>query len=99
MDENIYTIDMRNIICTICVNEWLNRDPRILPCQHIYCFACLEDEPLENFYLKCPICSKTVYLENAIIDNLPKYTPNSSIINQQEDRIVSRVKNSLSIFP
>lgn len=79
MDDNWYFINSKNFVCAICIEEWIDRDPRILPCQHTFCFECLENMTLEKFNLSCPLCSKYVYLKNNEINLLPKNILNSNI--------------------
>lgn len=49
----MYVLDNEDVKCSICLNEWIERDPRMLPCQHIFCLQCL----IEGQELKeCPLC-------------------------------------------
>ena len=43
--------------CSYCLQE-LNdmRDPRVLPCTHIFCMSCIQDDCQQQQGLKCPIC-------------------------------------------
>ncbi|CAD5113542.1 unnamed protein product [Dimorphilus gyrociliatus] len=54
-----YTIKNAEVECTICTKSWVDNDPRMLPCQHTFCYHCL-DELQENSMstkiLQCPAC-------------------------------------------
>jgi hypothetical protein len=56
--------------CPICMEEY--NDPRILPCQHTFCEACLstyikdlsKNKPLNVRSFPCPICRHKTKLRN-----------------------------------
>ncbi|CAF0749334.1 unnamed protein product [Didymodactylos carnosus] len=55
----------KNLECAICLQRL--RDPRALPCQHVYCLDCLQSYGRKNLdfrtqTIKCPICAQpTIY--------------------------------------
>ncbi|CAD5119775.1 unnamed protein product [Dimorphilus gyrociliatus] len=60
-----YIVRMREdlIVCKLCNNLWIDRDPRILNCSHIFCYDCLKDlleerNTEENF--NCYSCGKSI---------------------------------------
>ena len=52
------------LTCPICLDHHTN--PKILPCHHSFCQACLEGLPLdkqnETYYLSCPTCRQRTEL-------------------------------------
>lgn len=43
--------------CAYCFgSETEMKDPRRLPCGHVYCLVCIEDDVLANKILQCPKC-------------------------------------------
>lgn len=79
MADDWYLIKSDNFVCAICLDEWINSDPRSLPCQHTFCFECLENLPLNSSRLTCPLCSRNVFIENGEISRLPKNIFKSNI--------------------
>lgn len=65
-------MENENYCCGICCKSWIDKDPRILPCQHSFCFECLEYLPLNNFNITCPVCKVNVYIEDGDIYALTK---------------------------
>ena len=62
------------IECPICLNEL--QDPRLLSCQHIYCYKCVKDYHKKGNYrnaLPCPQCREETTLYQGGVDNLPKF--------------------------
>ena len=62
------------IECPICLNEL--QDPRLLSCQHIYCYKCLKDYHKKGNHgnaLPCPQCREVTTLYQGGVDNLPKF--------------------------
>ncbi|CAF1648853.1 unnamed protein product, partial [Didymodactylos carnosus] len=45
-----------SLLCPVCLDLFV--EPRILPCSHTFCSACLRPTPtpLTNFLLICPVC-------------------------------------------
>lgn len=66
--------------CSICLDFWINNDPRILPCQHIFCYECLIQIDIRD-KLVCPNCRYCVYLDS--INELPKPLIASNLVRRQ----------------
>lgn len=60
--------------CPICCENWLHRDPRILPCQHTFCKECLNELELKNKTIDflCPICRTVFYWPEEGADGLTR---------------------------
>lgn len=55
-----YTNIEENLQCPLCIDRL--RDPRALPCQHVFCCSCLKSMPLSNLphsTIACPLCRQT----------------------------------------
>ena len=52
--------------CSMCAEVY--KDPRLLPCGHTFCRACIEAMRRPS----CPLCSKRFALPNNGVDDLPK---------------------------
>lgn len=72
MSEKIFFIEEEDIICPICLDCWVGKDPRILPCQHTYCLECLDQLEIINSCIKCPMCSRECKIENGNINKVEK---------------------------
>jgi hypothetical protein len=49
-----------NLQCPLCIDRL--RDPRALPCQHVFCCTCLKSIPSSNIpypTIACPLCRRT----------------------------------------
>ena len=61
------------ITCPICMEHFT--DPRVLPCFHSYCLACLQRVPVDlvegNYSLPCPTCRSTCPVPDKGIASLP----------------------------
>ena len=70
------------ITCSICVE--LTEDPRMLRCQHTFCFDCLvqymRNKAIQH-EIECPVCRKWCPLSNGKVDELPV----SFLYNQLKD--------------
>lgn len=65
--------------CTICLNHFV--DPRMLPCSHVFCLACIQTLADSNHGLFiCPMDDETV-VERDHIDSLPKNRIASELID------------------
>jgi hypothetical protein len=65
-------------VCTFC--KKLLKDPRLLPCLHSFCTACLLKFVNEDEDLICPSCSENHGLK--AVPNLPKDVLGESLISQ-----------------
>lgn len=64
-------INIDKLECAICVEPWLNNNPRTLPCQHTFCLKCLQRLRAVN-YVKCPVCRQESNVPGKDISNFPK---------------------------
>lgn len=65
--------------CTICLNRFV--DPRMLPCSHVFCLACIQKLADSNDgQFICPMDDETV-IERDDIDSLPKNRIASELID------------------
>lgn len=68
-----FQIDSQEVKCAICHGLWIDKDARILPCQHSFCYECLlEQEKHSISYFTCALCRYNFKLRNFNINNLPK---------------------------
>ncbi|XP_061917992.1 tripartite motif-containing protein 59 isoform X3 [Entelurus aequoreus] len=98
-----------DLTCSVCYS--LFSDPRVLPCSHTFCKACLDSvlQALPNYSiwrpihqpLKCPICRCVVELSMSSVDALPTNVCLQAIIEKDRQLIcglcltVGRHKNHL----
>lgn len=61
----------RRIICSICNSRF--RDPKVLPCFHVYCRDCMEllRVATRPGMIRCPECGKDVTVEGDNLESLP----------------------------
>ena len=64
----------KSVECSICLEEF--KDPRILPCAHTFCRACLQLQMIIPIILRreyqCPICRASHNLPSHGVDDIPK---------------------------
>lgn len=66
-----YFINENELECSICLELWIKKDPRVLSCQHTFCSSCLA-RIVKNNKVQCPLCRlKTAVPKNGVKD-LPK---------------------------
>lgn len=73
-----------NLQCPLCLDRL--RDPRALPCQHVFCCSCLKSIPSSNVpfpTIVCPLCRRTFpynsadqfpvsYIHRQLLELIPK---------------------------
>jgi len=73
-----------NLQCPLCIDRL--RDPRALPCQHVFCCSCLKSIPSSNLpypTIACPLCRRTFpyhdaeqfpvsYIHRQLLELVPK---------------------------
>lgn len=62
-NETTYFLKSEFFECSICNEEWLRKEPRILPCQHTFCTECLlklYNYSKQTTTLTCPNCRQTI---------------------------------------
>jgi hypothetical protein len=57
-------------MCSLCMGDMADRDPRMLSCAHSFCLACLQD--FRVGIERCPVCRKDFNPPIARVDLLPK---------------------------
>lgn len=66
-----YFIEEKYVLCSECSNCWVENDPRILSCQHTFCFKCLENSNIgNNSKIDCPQCKSKTIVPSGKISNL-----------------------------
>ena len=79
-----YTNIEENLQCPLCIDRL--RDPRALPCQHVFCCSCLKSIPSSNLpypSITCPLCRRTCpyngadqfpvsYIHRQLLELVPK---------------------------
>ncbi|CAD5114634.1 unnamed protein product [Dimorphilus gyrociliatus] len=78
MEMNEYLVKEDPLICTICLDLWIGKNPRALPCQHTFCEDCLKTT-IANKCIVCPQCRLRTQLPNGKISDLPKSVFDSNI--------------------
>ncbi|CAF1408178.1 unnamed protein product [Rotaria sp. Silwood1] len=86
-----------NLQCPLCIDRL--RDPRALPCQHVFCCSCLKSIPSSNIpypTIVCPLCRRTFpyngadqfpisYIHRQLLELVPKnYDINGKCTKCQE---------------
>ncbi|CAD5124753.1 unnamed protein product [Dimorphilus gyrociliatus] len=59
--ESSVSVNSEQLVCSICLESWVHRTPRLLPCAHTFCHNCLEDlvKTVRNGKFDCPTCRKS----------------------------------------
>lgn len=70
MASSHFRINQDELICAICLVSMVERDPRMLNCQHTYCLQCLRCLESEK-KIFCPLCKKVTVIPKDGIDKLP----------------------------
>ena len=55
--------------CSVCLNDMLERSPRILPCLHSFCTECLQ-QLINNNKINCPTCREITELKSNDVNEL-----------------------------
>ncbi|XP_045452242.1 RING finger protein nhl-1-like [Melitaea cinxia] len=56
--------------CSLCLEVLYN--PKMLPCQHTFCFACLKSYVTDSSVISCPICRTRIHIQGTnFIEGLP----------------------------
>lgn len=98
MSERPSFVKEDDFSCSICLNCWINNDPRILECKHTYCFNCLKKMTIENSYLTCPLCQQQCLIENNDINQLKVNVLQSIIKYNYENFSSKKAEVSLSFL-
>ena len=57
------------LTCAVCLD--LLKEPKILPCHHSFCLACLENTLGRSYFLQCPKCRREVNITRRGLHELP----------------------------
>lgn len=62
------------LTCSICLENSVKRDPRMLPCQHTFCFSCLENyvKSIKLSKIPCPFCKEKFMLPDGDVTKVNK---------------------------
>ncbi|CAD5114638.1 DgyrCDS3695 [Dimorphilus gyrociliatus] len=95
-----HLVSTEALLCKICCIPWVERDPRVLSCQHIFCFSCL----LEMYggrvspTITCPSCGMDHFAENGVA-KLPKSIIQDSISTISVEKSSCKKHNKERILP
>ncbi|XP_050414541.1 E3 ubiquitin-protein ligase TRIM33-like [Patella vulgata] len=70
-------------VCSICLNDF--QEPKIIDCQHSFCYNCLEDyvhRTSTNGQFLCPLCRQNINLPEGVVKQMAN---NSNLQIQQCD--------------
>ncbi|CAD5118051.1 unnamed protein product [Dimorphilus gyrociliatus] len=96
---NSYIIDEENLICAICLDIWLEKDPRILPCQHTFCRECLEKLAIHNTQITCCLCKVKHKIPKGKIVKIKKNSLKSSLQNVSTvEKLCIKHKKEASLY-
>lgn len=73
-----YIVQEEDLICLICLDCWIDKDPRILDCQHTFCYECLHIFQKTDFQIICPTCREKNSIQD--INYLKRNLLKSSIV-------------------
>lgn len=88
-DATCFSIQKEYITCGICIEPWIDKQPKLLPCQHIFCLACLNQQYITDNCIKCPHCRIEINIPDNKVENLPKFFLNEGI---SENKLKSNFK-------
>lgn len=66
-----YMVDQTDLECAICMESWVDKDPRTLPCQHTFCLPCLQSQE-HSKKITCAICRTRLIFPKGGVTGLPK---------------------------
>lgn len=67
-----FEISMEDVQCATCLDCWVDKDPRILSCQHIFCFDCISKFPKNFDQICCPLCKQKMQVPQGGVKYLKK---------------------------
>lgn len=91
-DDARIRINRSILKCLICSKSWIKRDPRFLPCSHIFCLECLEKYEWKDDF-SCPTCLLKFKLPKNGLSSLPKFIMFQQIMDVDEDSDLSKSDN------
>ncbi|CAD5114623.1 unnamed protein product [Dimorphilus gyrociliatus] len=79
MISSQHTLNEEDVECAICLDKWLEKDSRVLACQHIFCLKCLRQFEDNGANISCSICRTETPIPSGGVEKLPeKLIKNSS---------------------
>lgn len=85
MASNLYLIESNDLECAICLESWMDKDPRILPCQHTFCLKCLQGFGKDSSII-CPICRACIKLTGCSLIDLPRNRLQSILMKTDDNK-------------
>lgn len=83
MASSDFLISEEALECSICGDVYVDKDPRSLPCQHTFCFECLETFVQSSQNLTCPEC------------RAPFQVPQNDVIKLAKNLTCKKIKGRL----
>lgn len=77
-NSKTYLIHEESLVCGICLECWVEKDPRILNCQHTFCMDCLQVLPIVDGCITCPSCKDLCNIPKGQLIHLRKNILQSS---------------------
>ena len=70
-ESKVKNVLEKEVTCPLCLD--LFKEPKKLPCDHVYCKDCIKDLALRslNATISCPECRTPIQLPNNDVNNLP----------------------------
>ena len=79
--------------CAVCLENMIDKSPRLLSCHHTFCLRCLQTLPINGSKLECPTCRQETFVDN---EDVSKLTANFMLI-QMQDHMQKLLKNKDAI--
>lgn len=103
MASKTYFIKEEDLVCAICLDCWVGNDPRILPCQHTFCFKCIHQFSSRKQKIICAVCKAEYDVKDKKIENLKKNLLNEKIQridkkDYKKDEICEKHNKESSLF-
>lgn len=72
-ESRTFYVNESDLVCSVCLESWIEKDNRILDCQHTFCLQCLTGMNRENpNIIHCPNCRHETQITNGNVENLRK---------------------------
>lgn len=81
MSSENYVISKESLLCSICCETFIDKDPRVLPClEHSFCFQCIKSYVSSASNLTCPNCREPFELPDGDVNKLKKDITSNKIV-------------------